>query len=272
MTTSIGRAKAFANGTDLLHRIEPLGMIALIALIMLCLALALLVVRHHGRAKPRGHGRAKRERRLPEAARIVIPFVLAFAAVIAFVRIAREMSEGETSSFDEAVALAIHRLDSAPMDIAMRAFTFMGSAFAVISLAAVVVVWAIRRKDYRAAVVLVVVLITNEMLNVVLKRMFGRARPTLFQEIDTLHSYSFPSGHSMAAVAAYGMMGIVVSRLAPVSKRRLAISLSALIFLIGLSRIFLGVHWPTDVLAGFAAGGFLLLAGAVTLEGLPRGR
>jgi membrane-associated phospholipid phosphatase len=64
-------------------------------------------------------------------------------------------------------------------------------------------------------------------------------------------------------------MGVIVARLTPQHRRLLVITLPAFIFMIGFSRVFLGVHWPTDVLAGFAAGGFLLLAGAITLDGLP---
>jgi len=251
---------------DLLHRwIEPLG---LVVMMLVGLAVALLVVRRHGRAEQRRLARAERKHPFAAPVRTLVAFGIAFASVIVFARIAREVVEGETSTFDNEVALAIHGLDNAVMDVAMRAITFMGSAFAVIPIALVVLAWAVRRKEHRAAVALVIVLVMTEALNVVLKSTFGRARPTLFQEIDTLHSYSFPSGHAMAAVATYGMMGIVVARLAPERRRLLLITLPAFIFMIGLSRVYLGVHWPTDVLAGFAAGGFLLLAGAITLDGL----
>ena len=256
-----------ALGTDLLHRwIEPLG---LVVMMVLGLVFALLMVRRHGRAEQRRLARAERKHPFAAPLRTVIAFGVAFASVVVFAHIAREVMEGETSAFDNDVALAIHGLDSLVMGVAMRGFTFMGTAFAVIPIALVVVGWAVRRTDYRAAVALVIVLVMTEALNAVLKNTFGRARPTLFQEIDTLHSYSFPSGHAMAAVAAYGMMGIVVARLAPGHRRLVVITLPAFIFLIGFSRVFLGVHWPTDVLAGDAAGGFLLLAGAITLDGLP---
>ena len=151
----------------------------------------------------------------------------------------------------------------------MRAFTFLGSPFAVIPLAAIVIVWAVRKKETRAAVTLLVVLLMTEALNVMLKHTFERPRPTLFQEIATLHSYSFPSGHAMAAAAVYGTMGVVVSRLAPTHRGALVVGLPFLIVMIGLSRIYLGVHWPSDVLAGFAAGAFLALAGAMALDGIP---
>ena len=109
----------------------------------------------------------------------------------------------------------------------------------------------------------------TEVLNVVLKYTFERPRPTLFQEIETLHTYSFPSGHAMVGVAVYGMMGVVLARLAPGRRRLILLLMPGLMFMIGISRVCLGVHWPSDVLAGFAAGAFIVLAGAIALDGIP---
>ncbi|CAN5892755.1 hypothetical protein BH11MYX4_BH11MYX4_33650 [soil metagenome] len=252
--------------TDVLQRwIEPLG---LVLMLILALVFALLVVRRHGRAEQRRLARAERKHPFAAPLRTVISFGTAFASVLLFVRIGREVVEGETSRIDTDVALAIHGVDNVVMDTAMPAFTFMGSPYAVIPVAALVLGWALGKRDHRASLVLVLVLTMTEVLNVVLKHTFVRARPTLFQ-IHQLDSYSFPSGHAMAAVACYGIMGVVVARLAPRHRRLLVITLPAFVFLIGYSRVFLGYHWPTDVLAGFAAGGFLVLAGAITLDGVP---
>lgn len=252
---------------DVMHRwIEPLG---LVAMMVVALVVALLVIRRHGRAEQRRQ--ARRERRHPFAApaRTLLAFAVAFASALAFARIAREVVEGETSEMDRTVELAVHGLRSPVMGDVMRAFTFLGSPFAVIPLAIAVVVWAVRKKETRAAVAFFVVLVMTEVLNVMLKHTFERPRPTLFQEIETLHSYSFPSGHAMAAAAVYGTMGVVVARLAPAHRKPLVFVLPVLILMIGLSRVYLGVHWPSDVLAGFAAGAFLALAAAITLDGIP---
>lgn len=261
-----GTTMTSASPTDVFHRwVEPLG---LVLLLLGGLAFALLLVRRHGRAAQRRL--ARRERKHPFAApsRTLFAFGTAFAAIVAFVRLGREVVEGETSKFDTEVALAIHGLDNVVMVTAMKALTFLGSAFGVIPIAALVLSWALRKRDFRASLVLVLVLVMTEILNVVLKQTFERARPTLFQ-IHQLDSYSFPSGHAMAAAACYGTLGVVLARLAPTKKRLLALTLPAGVFLIGYSRVYLGYHWPTDVLAGFAAGTFLVLAGAITLDGLP---
>ncbi len=255
-----------AATTDVFYRwVEPLG---LVLLLLLGLGFALLVVRRHGRAEQRRLARDERKRPFAAPGRTLLAFGTATAAIFAFVRLGREVVEGDTSKFDTDVALAIHGLDNEVMVAAMKAFTFLGSPFGVVPIAVLVLGWALRKRDFRASLVLVLVLVMTEVLNVVLKHTFERARPTLFQ-MQQLDSYSFPSGHAMAAAACYGILGVVVARLAPGTKRLLAITLPAFIFLIGYSRIYLGYHWPTDVLAGFAAGSFLVLAGAITLDGLP---
>lgn len=252
---------------DVLHR--WVGPVALVMMTVVALVAALLVVRRHGRGEQRRQARSERSHPLAAPWRTSIAFAVSFAAALGFVRIAREVAEGETGEMDEFVELAVHKLDSPTIDVVMRGFTFMGSPFAVIPLAACVIVWAVRKKETRAAVAFAVVMVMTEVLNVLLKHTFERARPTLFQEIETLHSYSFPSGHAMAAAAVYGMMGVVVSRLAPRRRLLLVIALPVLILMVGTSRIYLGVHWPSDVLAGFAAGAFIVLAGAIALDGLP---
>jgi undecaprenyl-diphosphatase len=107
--------------------------------------------------------------------------------------------------------------------------------------------------------------LATELLNLALKETFRRSRPSLFEEIATLHSYSFPSGHAMASAAAYGAVAVLVARDCP-SRAPVAFAAAAVLaLLIGASRIYLGVHWMTDVLAGWAAGLFVLLIGAYLL-------
>lgn len=246
--------------------VEPL---ALVMMVVVALVVALLVVRRHGRREQRLQARAERRHPLAAPWRTLVAFAVSFAAVLGFARIAREVAEGETGEMDEFVELAVHSLDAPWLDVVMRVFTFIGTPFFVIPAAVAVSVWAVKKRETRAAVALAVVMVMTEVLNVLLKHTFERPRPTLFQEIETLHSYSFPSGHAMAAAAIYGMMGVVIARLVPRHRLFFVVALPVVIFMIGLSRIYLGVHWPSDVLAGFAAGAFIVLAGAITLDGIP---
>jgi undecaprenyl-diphosphatase len=180
-----------------------------------------------------------------------------------FAKIAREVQERETTAVDRAVSLALHRLDSPLMDAVMLGFTFLGSFPAVAAVVVAAAIWRVRSGDRRSAVALVLVALVTELLNLGLKELFQRPRPSLFQEIATLHSYSFPSGHAMTSAAVYGSVATVLARAYPARRRAIALGACALVLLIGVSRVYLGVHWITDVLAGWAAGAFMALAAAL---------
>src|SRR5207247_8730988 len=77
-------------------------------------------------------------------------------------------------------------------------------------------------------------------------------------ELATRHSYSFPSGHAMAALAIYGMVAVIVARRWPRLRWPIMMGACVMIVAIGVSRVYLGHHWATDVLAGYAAGAFIL--------------
>jgi undecaprenyl-diphosphatase len=180
-----------------------------------------------------------------------------------FVKIAAEVEERETTAVDRAVSLTLHRLDSPLMDAVMRGITFLGSFPAVAAVVAAAAIWRARSRDRWTAVTLVVVAVVTEVVNFALKQTFQRPRPSLFHEIATLHSYSFPSGHAMASAAVYGSVAAVLARAYPARRRAILAGACVLVLLIGLSRVYLGVHWITDVVAGWAAGAFIALAASV---------
>ncbi len=188
-------------------------------------------------------------------------------AVAMFAKIAEDVVQREATRFDETAALAVHRLSAPALDAVMRALTTLGSAPTLMVVVLAVAVWALRRGDRRAAAILAGVAAVDTMLNALLKLAFHRNRPSLWTMVAALQSYSFPSGHAMGAVAVYGLTAVVVARLAPAWRPLLAVATPLFVFGIGLSRVYLGVHWPTDVLAGFAAGSVLLLAGIYLMGG-----
>jgi membrane-associated phospholipid phosphatase len=110
----------------------------------------------------------------------------------------------------------------------------------------------------------------GEILNVGLKESFQRARPPYHAAAHT-SGYSFPSGHSMAAFIAYGMLAYIVIQVIPHRRARWGLvgGLVGLVLLIGFSRIFLGAHWVTDVAGGFAAGACWLGLCISAIEGIP---
>jgi len=105
------------------------------------------------------------------------------------------------------------------------------------------------------------------LLNLLLKNIFERTRPALFNGPIHLTTYSFPSGHAMASIAVYGMLAFVGARLThkPLPRYAMVLGAALIVFFIGLSRIFFGVHYPTDVIGGYLAGAIWLAITILTV-------
>ncbi|HEX8907523.1 MAG TPA: phosphatase PAP2 family protein [Longimicrobiaceae bacterium] len=177
--------------------------------------------------------------------------------VALFAALADEVMEGDTLPFDRAVLLWMDR-HSSPM--------LTGLALDVTALGAGTVVWLlvivasvflwVSRHRYSAALLWVSIL-GSGLINSVMKLFFNRPRPHLFPwRVPYAGFSSFPSGHSMTSMVCYATLAYLIARLVPsVFLRRFTFGVAALIIvLIGLSRMYLGVHYPTDVLAGFMMG------------------
>jgi membrane-associated phospholipid phosphatase len=184
-------------------------------------------------------------------------------SAVAFAAIACCVAAQRAVYFDRSLALAIHRADTPALDLLMKALTDLGSfpvrAAAVLAMLA----WALYRRERRVGGILVLTTVATEVLNLMLKEAFARPRPSLFHEIPLPCSYSFPSGHAMTAAAVYGLIAVIVVRFHPRLEPLLGPTAMLFVLLVGLSRVYLGVHWPTDVLAGFAAGAAILCAAVI---------
>ena len=146
-----------------------------------------------------------------------------------------------------------------------RVVTFFGSPAVALAVAAVVCVVLYRRRRLVDAALLPLVLGGAELLNLILKLSFHRARPEVaFVQLDT---YSFPSGHAMISTAAYGAFAYLAWSHLRTRRRRLILVAGTvvLVALIGFSRLYLGVHYLSDVLAG-TAGGVFWLAVSIALQ------
>jgi undecaprenyl-diphosphatase len=196
--------------------------------------------------------RAAERRILPLKA--IVQFTVAALATIAFVWIADEMLEGNADAFDRKWALAVHAFDTPFLDKLFIALTTIGSGLCLWGTVALVSLVAIRDGRWQLSILLAGNAILAWAVNVALKASFVRERPTLFDEITRPSTWSFPSGHSMSAVQIWGAIAAVLIALYPARRVIIVPCVVLLIAGIGLSRVYLGVHWPTDVLAGFAAG------------------
>jgi len=181
-------------------------------------------------------------------------FAIAIVASLAFVVLAAEVRSGALDQLDIAVELAVHRLDSAPGDAVMKAATLFGSNPVLLPVVACVIVLALYRRMRTVAIVLAIDAVVVIAVDSALKVMFSRERPTLFDKIALPTDYSFPSGHAMSAIGIYGVVAAALIALYPRARRAVIAAAALVIAAIGFSRIYLGVHWPFDVVGGLLGG------------------
>nr|MBA3713130.1 phosphatase PAP2 family protein [Pyrinomonadaceae bacterium] len=186
----------------------------------------------------------------------------ATGALFFFAWLAEEVLEGETQRFDESVRVAVHSFATPSLTVLMHGITTLGSTTLLITIG-VCVAFAFMLVGWRRGVVLFAITMAGAIiLNAALKLSFHRARPVPFFDTPLPSSYSFPSGHALFSVCFYGVLAWLIT--ARIHRRATQISIWTLavflVSLIGLSRIYLGVHYPSDVLAGYAAA-FVWLVG-----------
>lgn len=168
---------------------------------------------------------------------------------------AEALAEGDTK-VDTRLANWLHEHASSGWTEFFEAVTFLGNVptLAVVTLAASVVLWRKRRIDELQLLLLAA--IGAEILTVGLKLGFERQRPFFSDPLATESTYSFPSGHSSVSLAVYGTIGFIAARHGQTRGRQIAalVVAAALVLLIGFSRLYLGVHFLSDVIAGFSIG------------------
>jgi undecaprenyl-diphosphatase len=196
-------------------------------------------------------------RRLTSEIGGVVALAVAAGGALLFIHVADEMREGDTRGFDQSVLLAIRGADRPAwvQDVAAD-ITSLGG-YAVLTLLVIGVgLYLVMAGKRGGALLMLGALISGAVLSEALKFGFARPRPDLVDHWTHAYSSSFPSGHAMLSAVAYLTLGVLLARVH--EKRRVkALVLfyaAALTILIGLSRIYLGVHWPTDVIAGWALG------------------
>ena len=192
--------------------------------------------------------------------------VVASLSLWAFIEIADEVLEQETESLDFTVLKSLQSLHNPLLDRLTIAITYLGDPFWLTCFCLILAAVLFWQKQKNAAATLTIVVIGGVGLNFLLKDLFSRDRPMLEERLLDVDFYSFPSGHAMISIIVYGFLGyLLITRY----RRWQSLILSSsviLILLIGFSRLYLGVHWFTDVLAGYAAGLVWLLVCILSLE------
>ena len=182
--------------------------------------------------------------------------VVAGLLAVVFAWIANRVRAGSTQAFDEGVLrwVGAHRIPW--LEATMLELTFLGTGTVVVTIAGVAGLFLALTRQRTAAALLLWSTLGAILLNNVLKSLFVRPRPELFSWGTHVRTTSFPSGHAMSAAAIYGTVAFLAARLATQRRTRTAIYVGAalIIAVVAASRVYLGVHYPTDVAAGLVVG------------------
>jgi undecaprenyl-diphosphatase len=201
------------------------------------------------------------ERRLRRSALVLA--VLSTVLAIGFLSLSRAVVAGRTEDLDRQFLLAMREADDVSDPVGPRWFeeacrdiTALGGVTVLSLLTVTVTAFFWLAGMHRGAVYVAFAVIGALVFNSALKAAFDRPRPDLVPHGSVVYHASFPSGHSMLAATVYLTLGMVASRFVP--RQRLKVLLIGMAFLVtglvGASRVYLGVHWPTDVVAGWAVG------------------
>jgi membrane-associated phospholipid phosphatase len=181
--------------------------------------------------------------------KLLIAFVVFWVPVIIFVQLASEVGEHGILSFDAAILHVLHGIASPALNQVMVIITNTASALAIVSAIILGLIWLLRAGRKNEALGLLFGVGGAALVNGALKLSFQRARPSLWIPIVTEKSYSFPSGHAMMSSALAFSMILLFWK----TRWRWYVLAAGVAYtlLVGTSRVYLGVHYPTDVLAGW---------------------
>lgn len=176
----------------------------------------------------------------------ILLFSIEFILIISFILILLLVLSGNIDYFDNTIYSFISIFICKTITSIMKCITFFGSAYVLITITTLLILFCKDKKYFG------INLVSIFIFNIILKGIIGRTRP-VGRNLITEGGYSFPSGHSMVGFAVYGLLIYYIYKNVKnkIHKWILIIFLSLLIIAIGISRIYLGVHYPSDVLAGY---------------------
>jgi undecaprenyl-diphosphatase len=204
----------------------------------------------------------------PRASRLSLWLGGAALALVVFVRITRELIEGDAGRIDSAILHAVAKDRSPWLTAAAVDVTALGSITLVVLFSAFALLVLILLRDRMGALQLLAASVGAAVLTIVTKDAIERARPTEVQHLIAVSGFSYPSGHSVSTAALYLTLAIIACGYVQHSGARSAIFIAvcAVPIIVGASRVYLGVHYATDVVSGLSLGAAwaLILAGLFT--------
>jgi membrane-associated phospholipid phosphatase len=192
---------------------------------------------------------------------LFLGFILCVAAVLLFATLAKSIvSSGQIVQYDQRIATDLHASASPNETMAFKLITLLGFQGLWIVVAGLAI-YLLYKRHFAQLTVWLIGYLGGELLNAALKMVFNRPRPVFTDPLLTAANASFPSGHAMASLVVYGLLTFLILIRMRKTILRLAIILVAitLIVLIGISRIYLGVHYFSDVMGGYIVGSAWLI-------------
>ena len=195
--------------------------------------------------------------------KLLITILVIVAALWIFLVLADAVRGGAVQQFDDAILLAFRQpehsdIPRGPAWLAdvMRDITSLGGAPVITLFTLSVAGYLALRRKYQPLLLLSIASVGGALLDLGLKTVVGRGRPDIVPHLMTADSMSFPSGHSLMSMVVYLVLAVLLTPQLPDRRARVYVIAVALLFtlIIGVSRVYLGVHYPSDVLGGWSMG------------------
>ena len=198
---------------------------------------------------------------------------LAICLLIVYIlaQLSEEVWEKEAFAFDKTILLWIHQFANPTWDNIMLNITKIGNPATVVTIAIITFGLFWWKKYQQEAKIFGIHALGGAILSNGLKLSFSKPRPQLWQQLITEKTYSYPSGHALGSMVLYGFIAYLLASHYPTFAKIIYTFAVILIAAIGLSRLYLGVHWPTDVIAGYGVG-YLWLMFSITMLKLQQSR
>jgi len=181
---------------------------------------------------------------------------LALCLFILFIvaKLSNEVLEKEAFAFDKSFLLWLHQFANPTLDQMMLKITQLGNpnVVTVIALVTLSLLWL--KHYYQEAKVFILACLGALILTTEMKLFFAKLRPQLWTSLISETSFSFPSGHALGSVVLYGFIAYLLSCFYPKLSQLIYFLCLIIVVLIGFTRLYLGVHWPTDIIAGYGVG------------------
>jgi membrane-associated phospholipid phosphatase len=199
--------------------------------------------------------------KLPYIITIILALIIVVAGINVFVELTNTLNSDLVAGYDAAITKFVISFRAPQLNIILQFITNLGDLYGYIAITTICsLFFYFKFKNWRYVVQLIFVIVISGLSNLALKEVINRARPTA-EHLVSVQTLSYPSGHAMSAIAFYGFLIYLCYflKINKCLKASLILLCSFLIVSIGISRIYLGVHFPSDIAGGMIAGTIWLM-------------